>query len=158
MFRQVERSDKDILCTMMDEFYHSPAVCHPVPPAYFERTFDQLIQNGPYAEAYMFMHNKEASGYALLAKTWSNEAGGLVIWLEEIYIRPEFRGAGLGSAFLVFLEEKYKHIVARFRLEVEPDNEAAIRLYNRLQYQKLPYQQMIRPISEQDSLDGFAEE
>ena len=31
---------------------------------------------------------KEIYGFALLALTYSNEAGGIVVWLEEIYVKP----------------------------------------------------------------------
>ena len=69
-----------------------------------------------------------------------------MIWLEEVYIRQEFRRSGLGSRFFRFIEEMYEGTAARLRLEVEPDNEAAIRLYTRLGYEALPYRQMIKPL------------
>ena len=33
----------------------------------------------------------EIVGYLLTAKTYSREAGGLVLWLEEMYMRPAYR-------------------------------------------------------------------
>lgn len=50
-------------------------------------------QGQPYAEAYLFEQDGQIAGYGTLAKTFSTEAGGLVIWLEEVYIRQEFRGS-----------------------------------------------------------------
>ena len=38
------------------------------------------------------------AGYALLAKTFSQEAGGLVVWLDEMYVRPAYRSKGLGPS------------------------------------------------------------
>lgn len=51
-------------------------------------------------------------------------------------------GAGLGSAFFSWLEQTLP--AARYRLEVEPDNLGAIRLYRRKGYAPLPYLQMVR--------------
>ena len=67
----------------------------------------------------------------------------MVVWIEELYIRPAFQNRGLGRACLEQIRARYPR-AARFRLEVEPENEAARRLYARLGYVSLPYAQMIR--------------
>lgn len=143
MFRFVTKNDKSNLKNMMQEFYVSPAVHAPVPDSNFDKTFDQLMLQSPYAEAYIFEHHNSPAGYALLAKTWSNEAGGLVIWIEELYIREDYRGLGLGGEFLRYVKEFYHDKAARLRLEVEESNTGAIRLYSRIGYDSLPYAQMI---------------
>ena len=146
MFRQVTAQDEAVLLELMREFYHSPAVLHPVPDSYFHRTVQEVTQGSPYAQAYLFYQEERVAGYGLLARTYSNEAGGLVVWLEEAYIRPAFRGLGIGSEFFRFVEKTYAGQAARLRLEVEPDNEAAIRLYRRLGFEELPYSQMIKKL------------
>ena len=87
MIRPFELQDKPLLLELMTEFYHSPAVLHPVPKAYLVRTCLELEQNSPYTKAYMLLQNDQPAGYALLSLTYSSEAGGLVVWLEELYIR-----------------------------------------------------------------------
>ena len=71
--------------------------------------------------------------------------------IEEVYIREGFRGHGLGSEFLQFIQEEYRDKAARLRLEVEDDNTGAIRLYERLGYRRLPYSQMIVELNMHDS-------
>lgn len=144
MFEEITQRDEAIFVELMREFYHSPAVLHAIPDRHFTDTFHEITNGSPYAEAFLFRENGQIAGYGLLAKTYSNEAGGLVVWLEEIYIREAFRGTGLGSRFFRFVEERYAGKAARLRLEVESDNEGAIRLYKRLGYEALPYQQMIK--------------
>lgn len=56
---------------------------------------------------------------------------------------PEFRGNGLGKEFFDYLETEYKS-VSRFRLELEPGNEKAERLYRRLGFEPLDYRQMVK--------------
>lgn len=143
MFREPIAADREALLTLMDEFYHSSAVLHPIPRAYYERTFDALMAGDPMVKAYLIEEAGVTAGYALLAVTWSNEAGGRTVWLDELYIRPQFQGKGLGKAFFAFLHQEWKETM-RFRLETEEDNDGARRLYSRMGYQELPYLQMVR--------------
>lgn len=145
-FREVNPQDKQLFIELMREFYHSPAVLHSVPDDYFHWTFEEAVAGSPYAKAYFLEQDGQTAGYGLLALTYSAEAGGLVVWLEEIYIRDAFRGIGLGGGFIRFVEEAYTGKAARLRLEVEPDNTGAIRLYERLGFEELPYKQMIKPM------------
>ena len=85
---------------------------------------------------------KKAAGYALLAKSYSREAGGEMLWLDEIYLKGEYRGMGAAKKFFAFMHERFSP--ARFRLEVESDNKRAIALYEKNGYKVLPYVQMIR--------------
>ena len=67
----------------------------------------------------------------------SQEACGRVLWLDELYIKPEFRGNGLGKAFFEFIEnsDEYGYV----RLEVEHDNKRALKLYQSLGYADANY-------------------
>lgn len=142
MIEQLKPETREELVSLMHEFYHSPAVLAPVPDAYFERTCDEILAGSPFAAAHLIRKNGKLAGYALLAFTYSNEAGGLVVWIEELYVRPEFQGQGLGSRYFAWLQEAYGDRVARMRLEVEPENERARALYSRMGYEDLPYMQM----------------
>ena len=75
----------------------------------------------------------------MAAKTFSTEAGGLVLWLDEVYIRPDFQGLGLGSELLEFL--KGREDVKRIRLETEAENLGAQRLYRRHGFKPMEYLQ-----------------
>ena len=86
------------------------------------------------------------AGYGLVSLTYSNEAGGLVVWLEELYIRDFARGFGLGTELIGYIENQYRDQAVRFRLEVEEENHAAVRLYRRKGYTSLPYAQMVKEL------------
>ena len=94
-------------------------------------------------DAFVIICDEKYAGYAVTAKTFSAEAGGRVVWYEELYIRSEFRQRGLGSEFFNYAEKLYADY-ARIRLEVEADNSGAIRLYKRLGFTELPYMQMVK--------------
>ena len=144
MIRPLTAADRICYLTLCREFYHSAGVLHPVPETYFERTFAQLMAETPCAKGFLLEQDGQAAGYGLLAVTFSQEAGGEVWWLEELYVRPAFQGQGLGAAFLRYLEEIRPASVTRFRLELEPENHGARRLYERMGFETLGYDQMVR--------------
>ena len=142
--RDFSPGDREVYLTMAHEFYHSSAVERPVPDRHFTLAFDEIMGGSPYARGLLFELGGRPAGYALLAITFSCEAGGLAVWAEEVYVRPDFRGHGVGGAFLQFLEEEYRGRAARLRLEVEDDNQRAIALYQKKGYRWLNYRQMVR--------------
>ena len=146
MIRKMTESDRDLYIEMAEEFYHSDAVLHPIPRAHFEKTAEEALKSGTYAEIYLLEYEGKTAGYGLTARTFSQEAGGQVLWIEELYIREAFRSRGLGSEFFAYVEKKYEGRAARFRLEVEEDNVRAVSLYKRLGYETLDYVQMIKEI------------
>lgn len=151
MIREMTKADRELFLKMTKAFYTSDAVLHDIPDTYRESTWAELMRSRDYAEGYIFEHRGEPVGYALLAKTFSQEAGGMVVWVEELYVLPEYRSKGLGREFFDFLKERKN--VSRVRLEVEPENERAVKLYEKMGFEVLPYMQMIieRGISSDNS-------
>lgn len=144
MIRKMTENDKELYITMAEEFYNSDAVLHPIPRDYFEKTANEALRSDEYAEIYLLEYEGETAGYGLTARTFSQEAGGQVLWIEELYIRKEFRSKGLGREFFSSLEDKNRGEIVRLRLEVEADNTRAISLYERLGYEVLDYVQMVK--------------
>lgn len=144
MIRKVNNKDKNIYIEMAKQFYCSEAVLHNIPDANFYKTFDEVTLNSPYADAYIYEHNGKVAGYVLVSITYSNESGGLVLWIEEIYILPEYQGNGFGKELLAFIEDTYKDKCVRIRLEVEKLNQKAIDLYQKSGYSQLEYLQMYK--------------
>lgn len=145
IIRPINSNDKDTFISMADKFYHSSAVDHAIPLEHHEKTFNELMKSNIYALAYMFDMDNQTVGYALLSKTYSNEAGGMVLWLEELYILEEYRGKGLAREFFKFLEEISKDY-SRIRLELTPSNINAKRLYSNVGFESLEYLQMIKDL------------
>lgn len=142
MIRKINANDRYEFLKMAKDFYKSDAVMHPIPDKNFENTFDEVLSNSPFATSYIAEKNGNAQGYALLSFTYSNEAGGMVVWIEELFVKAEFQSKGIGSELLSYIIKKYKGRAARFRLEVEDDNIGAKKLYKRFGFEDLCYQQM----------------
>ena len=142
MIRKITEKDRAAYLDMAHEFYHSPAVLHAVPDEHFERCFQEMMAGSPYLEGLILEHEGKTAGYALLSKTYSQEAGGMAWWIEEIYVLPEYRGKGIGRAYFDYLFSVKPESVKRMRLEVERENEGAVALYERLGFDFLDYDQM----------------
>ncbi|MBR7111807.1 MAG: GNAT family N-acetyltransferase [Clostridia bacterium] len=140
-FRRLKKEDVAAYIEMASVFYDSPAVLHSIPRSHLEHTAKIVLDGSPFADIYVFERDGAVWGYGLLAFTHSQEAGGLVCWLEEIYVRPECRGEGVGGAFLEFVKATVP--AARYRLEVEPENVRVKALYRRHGFEELGYESYV---------------
>lgn len=127
---------------MCSEFFSSPAVCHKIDQAAMKTTFHTAIEGSPYMRGLMLMEEDKAIGYVLLSFTYSNEVGGMVVWVEELFLKEDYRRKGYGKQVFSWLKETYK-TAKRFRLEVTEENKGAKRLYQSLGFSPLPYEQMV---------------
>ena len=142
--RDVREEDKEELFEMIEDFYNRSGAClHGMNQTYTERTFQLCLTENPYARMLILESEGEKAGFLLLSFTWSNEAGGLTVLVEELYLKPETRGKGLGKKALQWLGEAYPQ-ARRFRLEVTSGNTGAIALYEKQGYEQLNYEQMIK--------------
>lgn len=145
IINDITAADRDEFIAMETDFYNSPAVLHEVKRENFVKTFDRLMVGSPFVRCLFFRDENSGAvlGYALLAFSYSNEAGGDVVWVDELYVKSEYRSTGIANRFFDFLSNEYKNF-ARFRLETEPDNDGAKRLYKRMGFEPLGYSQMIK--------------
>ncbi|MDE6028879.1 MAG: GNAT family N-acetyltransferase [Clostridiales bacterium] len=132
--------DYESVIEMMRVFYSSSAVATNGSEEIFRNDIDNCIGDCPYLEGYVFLYDNSVAGYAMLAKSFSTEYGKPCIWIEDIYIKPEFRGMGIGTEFFADIERKYPNCL--LRLEVEKYNQSAIKFYKKSGYEFLPYSEM----------------
>ena len=135
--RIMRDADRGSVIEMMRTFYASPAVLSNGSEEIFKADVDACVGDSPYLEGYVFESGGDIQGYAMIAKSFSTEFGKPCIWIEDLYIKSEYRGLGIGSCFLKFIEEKYPNSV--YRLEAEAENERALHVYEKCGYAPLPY-------------------
>lgn len=140
VIRNMEERDRSSVIEMMRVFYASPAVLSNGSEEIFKADFDNCVGASPYLEGYIFEISGETVGYGMLAKSFSTEFGKECIWVEDIYIKEAFRGRGIGGRFFDLVNEKYPEAIVR--LEVEEENERAIRVYRKNGFEVLPYMEM----------------
>lgn len=137
--RAMTARDKEDVLEMMRVFYASPAVFSNGSEEIFAADVETCVSGSPYLEGYI-LENGDIQGYAMIAKSFSTEFGKPCIWIEDIYIKEEFRGLGIGRLFFDFITEKNPGCL--FRLEVEEENTPAVALYKKCGFEVLPYMEM----------------
>ena len=142
MIRKLQKQDENIFFKLTEDFYNSEAVLHSIPEKNYVNTFNEIMRSNDYLECFILEHEGNTAGYALIVKGFSQESGGLVVWIDELFILPEYRSFGLGTELFKYVEANIP--ASRYRLEVEEENERAQSLYSRLGYKVLPYVQMVK--------------
>lgn len=138
--RDMTINDTDAVLEMMRVFYASPAVFTNGSDEIFLKDIENCIKNRQYLEGYIIESSNNILGYAMIAKSFSTEFGKMCIWIEDLYIKEDYRGLGIGKTFFDFITNKYTNCI--FRLEVEEENERAVKLYKKCGFTVLPYMEM----------------
>lgn len=142
--RIIKPSDEIPFINMCQAFYTTDAVLLPISIEKIKATFKKALEDSPFLRLVFIEKENISIGYALFAFYWSNEAGGMVAQLEEIYILPEYRGQNCGNFFFEWMFETYSSEVARFRLEACKHNTPALNLYHKQGFKPLDYIQLIK--------------
>lgn len=143
--RKMTESDRVAVVEMMRTFYHSPAVWTNGSEEIYNNDITACVSDNPYAEGFIFEEETKILGYGMIAKSFSTEFGKLCIWIEDLYLKEEYRGKGIGSSFFAYLEKEYPNTI--MRLEVEEDNTRAVAVYRKNGYEELPYMEMKKEIT-----------
>lgn len=75
---------------------------------------------------------------------WSNEFSGNLINIDELYVKPDWRSKGIGSAFFDHLFDTYNDKVSGYQLEVTPSNIEALNYYRKLGFIEKENSHLIR--------------
>ncbi len=138
----MEGYDRGAVIDMMRGFYASEAVFTNGSEEIFQSDVNECVNGSPFLEGYVFEDENGIQGYAMAAKSFSTEFGKRCIWIEDLFIKEEYRGHGIGQEFMTFITEKYKDCA--IRLEVETENERAVHVYKKSGFSTLPYTEMIK--------------
>ncbi len=145
MMRKMRREDHDDYIRMASDFFSSPAVIEKSDTETHERTFNEIINGDGLVEGFIFEHEGKTAGFAITVRMFQTAVGGTELWLDDIYLLPEYRSLGLTRPLFEYASELLESgEVRRLRLEVEEENEHARALYSRRGFEILDYLQMIK--------------
>jgi len=97
-----------------------------------EKTVAFLEKNPSRGRIILFLASGLIIGYSIVVYFWSNEYGGNVLLLDELFIKKEYRGKGIGTGFLKYLITTESAECRAIFLEVIPTNVRAIEFYHRV--------------------------
>ena len=106
----------------------------PVSEQNIHATLAALRSDPARGQAVVLDIDGKVSGYALLIPFWSNELGGEICEVDELFIAPEHRNQGHATAMFAAITQGalWQRTIVGFALGVTRDNVAARRLYERL--------------------------
>jgi GNAT superfamily N-acetyltransferase len=94
---------------------------------------ETLFGTHRYAEVVIARYNDEPAGFALFFHNYSTFLAQPGLYLEDLFVYPEFRGKGIGRALMVYLARvAVERNCGRFEWWVLDWNEPAIAFYRKL--------------------------
>ena len=136
MWRLATASDDEAIVSMCMALNAEDPGPNRVQPQHVRRTLAKLREEPNRGRAVVCDVESRTVGYALLISFWSNELGGEVCNIDELFVAPLYRGRGLATALLEELADKEQSVwpirPAALALEVTSQNERARALYERL--------------------------
>ncbi|HXS17016.1 MAG TPA: GNAT family N-acetyltransferase [Polyangiaceae bacterium] len=134
-WRRAEASDSESIVAMCLELYAEDPGVRPVDAADVRRTLETLSAEPARGSAVVLDADGHCAGYALLVSFWSNELGGEICVIDELYVEPAARGNGHATELLRALSSGVGPVqrrVVALELESTPSNQRARSLYLRV--------------------------
>jgi ribosomal protein S18 acetylase RimI-like enzyme len=129
-FRPAAPSDADALVEMMRGLYEHDRISFDETSA--RDALAQLLADDSRGAAHLLLLGAETAGYVVVTFGFSLEFRGRDAFIDELFVKEEFRGRGLGTAAVRFAEGFCReHGVRALHLEVGRDNTAAQAVYRR---------------------------
>ena len=134
MWRLATESDDDVLVELCLELYREDPGPFPVDARHLRETLATLRREPWRGRAVVLDLGEQVVGYALLVAYWSNELGGELCAVDELFVARDLRGRGHGAALFDAIERGavWPAPVVAVALGVTPGNTRARRLYERL--------------------------
>lgn len=125
--------DAELLIALMREFYAVEHLAFDEPRA--RDAAQQILRHRAHGVVQLMRAGEQSLGYLVLTFGFSLEFGGRFALLDELYLRKDFRGRGIGRASLDWVEAFCRReSIGVVRLEVDRDNARAQQLYRQNAY------------------------
>ena len=134
VFKPATADDIDALLAMMPDLYAHDALAFD--EAVARRALLGVIGDDTFGHVFLILLASEVVGYAVLTFGYSLEFHGRDAFVDELYLRDEYRGQGIGKRALEFLTEVcVAEGVSALHLEVERSNTQAQAVYRKFGFE-----------------------
>lgn len=142
-WRLAAEQDFDLIVKMNECLnIEDPSEITPFNRSMMRRTLEEILVNPLRGAVAVLELAGQCCGYCLLISYWSNEFGGEVCAIDELYVEPRFRGRGLATQLIQTLASGASLIWPRqavmLQVEVYRTNPRARALYERLGFEPSP--------------------
>ena len=127
-FKPLEIADIEVITQMMQDFYAIDN--YPMDVEVAKKLFQEFISNEHLGKSWLIYSENEIAGYIILTFIFSFEYGGKIAFVDELFIKENARGKGIGKEAIQFIQKEVPKLSLKLLyLEVEPHNENAQKLY-----------------------------
>jgi diamine N-acetyltransferase len=156
-FEPARDADAELLLGMMREFNEHERIEFVEQDV--RRALAQILSDERLGRVLVVRADGAAAGYLVLTFGFSLEFKGRDAFVDELYLRPEFRGRGLGRRALSHAEEVCRRLGIRaLHLEVERANATAQQLYLRAGFRNHDRHLLTKWVEGRDEGGGMRDE
>lgn len=140
--REYVDTDYNELIGMVSALYNEDPEGQPINSSKVEATINEYKENSQKIKIIIILKNSYIIGYSLLVYFWSNEYGGNILFIDELYIKKEFRNKGIGSYFLKYVENMDD--INAIQLETTPSNKRVYKYYKKMGFEDIENKHLIK--------------
>lgn len=137
VFRPYKKSDSSSLYSMINKLYEEDPGYAKIDDSKISNTIHELTKHKEKGKIFIFKSEEKLIGYSILINYWSNEYGGNILVIDEIYILPKYRQKGYGKTFLKHLIKENNKTSKGIQLEVGKKNKKAYQLYKNFGFSEI---------------------
>ena len=144
--RDIRISDKKEYIKMYEGLFSGKATVTPYDEEIAILNFNNAISGTNAIRCLIFEYKKFILGYAYLSFSYSTSIAMKCVCLEDLYVKEQARGKGVGKYFIDWLVKEYKNYAGTINLEVTRENLCARKFYESLNFKNSKYLQMYLPL------------
>jgi len=146
LIRPAQLSDVRMLAMMMIEFYAEADF--PLSHEAAQRTFEELIRSPERGRVWLLEADATPAGFIVLTLAFAMEYGGLRGFVDDFFVRPQFRRRGLGAEAMALLKRHCSTAGVRaLFVQAGSDNDAAQLFYKRAGFTDTGHQLLVQPLA-----------
>jgi GNAT superfamily N-acetyltransferase len=139
--RPASAGDVPTLLDLMADFYEEAG--YVLDRAHAEDAFAALLADTRLGRVWLIEQGSDVVGHVVVTFVFAMEYGGLTAVVDDFYVRPASRGAGLGTSALAEVRQICVELGMRaLRVEVGRDNAVARSVYGRVGFKAADHQLM----------------
>ena len=124
--------------------YEKDPAGKPVTGDKIDKTIREFSDHPEKGRIVVFTVAEEIVGYAITVYYWSNEYGGDVVNIDELFVKESWRNQGIATRFFSKISSNTGGAVKALQLEVTPTNQQALSYYEHLGFEPTKNSQLLK--------------